>query len=360
MLYNWSEYIYQINNDNIDCWMLLITWCDPYIHEYISPVDLVEDALSHIWWPSIDRCDMVADISWAAPWAFLRIDWAWNCVEFIDPATVFSSYNTDEMVSVDWTDPAWHLEDKIISSDSSILINNMWWQLDLTSNTINNFLWLSDTPSSYSGQDWNLLAVSWWSIVFIENDRSQRCTRMLADDQVLTQPPNVDQRHALQVSYAEWLDAMKTSVWGIPSITIQKTGMYRVWMNGGFHVNAWVNAAKLAVISTESWDKKLLLNSKTGTFPAWHPIVLTDLWETHRFFAFSESSLVKLTAGTQLFFMCRISSNNPTGTNWEVVIEGKSLVWGYPGSWSTEVYSNKYCWSLFWVSFYSNETHDAV
>lgn len=360
MIHNWNEYLRQINDDNIDCWMLLITTCDPFVHEYISPFDLVSSVLNNIWWPDIDWCDMVDSIPWAVAWSFLRIDNTWNCVEFIDPATVFSSYNTDKMVSVSWSDPAWYLINKVMSSDGSILLSNVWWVLNMVSNSVSSFLWLSDTPSSFSWHNWKLLQVSGSNIVFVENDRSQWCNRYLTDDQNITTAPNTDTRVALQASYAEWNPSMITSDAWAPSITIQKTGMYHIWMNWGFYVNAWVNAAKIAVVSTISWDKKLLLNAKSWIYPSWHPIVLTWLWETHRFFAFSESSLVRLNAGTKLFFMVRISSSTGNMVTPEVVIEWKSLVGWHPWSWATEVYANKYCWSLFWVSWYSDVMHNAV
>jgi len=359
MLYNWEDYIYQIDDTNIDCWKILVAWCDPYIHEYVDPCTIVSDCLDSIWWPDIDRCDMVDGIEWAEAWAFLRIDNTWNCVEFIDPDTVFASYNTDRLVSVDWTDPAWHLNTKIISSDWSINITNTWWELDLSTWSVETFLGLSDTPSTYSWHDGDLVSVSWGNLVFTENDRSQRANRMLNADVSIVWSPNEDKRFFPSPSYGEWNPSMLVSTWWIWAIEIQKTGMYNIWMNWWFYVNKWVNAAKIVMMTTEWGDKKLLLNSKAWIFPSWHPIVMEDLWETHRFFAFSEKSLVKLEAWTKLYLAVRISSNAGNNVVPEVVIEWQSLVtWDLSWTWPDST-AYRYCGTLIWCSYYGPITHNA-
>ena len=48
MIFDWADYIYKIDDSNIDCGRILITTCDPYIHEYVDPCDIVSDCLNNI------------------------------------------------------------------------------------------------------------------------------------------------------------------------------------------------------------------------------------------------------------------------------------------------------------------------
>lgn len=363
MIINWNDYQRKIDDSNIDCWMLLITWCDPFIHSYISPYDLISNVLDNIWRPTIDRCDMVSQIPGMVPGALLRVDNAGNCVEWVNPSAILSAFNTDEMVSVAGADAPGYLLDKVMSSDGSISITNLGWKLNLTSSAVSTFLQLTDTPSSYSGHDGDILKVSWSNIVFAEDDKSQRAVRYLTDDEMLTISLNTDTWLWLHASYWEGNGSMLTIDSWIPSITIKKTWMYHIRMNWGFNVNAWVNAAKIALVSDLIWDKQLLLNSKIWSDPSGHPIPTVSLWETHRYFSFSESGLVKLTAWTKLWLQVRVSSHVwswatvPTAIT---IVEWKSLVSGNPNASSNPTYSHKYCWTLFGVSRYSDVTHNAV
>ena len=371
MIYNWIEYPYQIDDAAIDCGMMLLTTCDPYIHEYVDPCSIVSDCLDNLWRPAIDRCEMVADIPWAAPWAFLRIDNTWNCVEFIDPAAVFSAHNTDEMVAIDSMDSAGYLEDKIISTDGSIIVSNTGSALDLSSAAVDSFIWLSDTPSSYTGHDWDILKVSWNELIFVTDDKSQRAVKYMNWDETYTCAAWSNKRSFINTAYYEWAPDMDggsfaTSGWSANIITIQKTWMYRVWMNGWFAVNRCVDACKMAVLT--SWepvaDKNILLVSKVGTFTsywgAWLPLPDTDRGENWRVSNFSETCLVKLHAWTVLALAIRVSWDVPPNPWYspEVVVEWQTHSQGYFGSW-TELLRYKYCWTQIGVARHSDITHNA-
>ncbi len=364
MIYNWGEYPYQINDAAIDCGMMLLTTCDPYIHEYVDPCSVVSDCLDNLWRPAIDRCEMVAEIPWAAPWAFLRIDNTWNCVEFIDPTAVFSAYNTDEMVAVDSMDSAGYLEDKIISTDGSIIVSNTGSALDLSSAAVDSFIWLSDTPSSYTGHDWDILKVSWNELMFVTDDKSQRGVSYLADDENWTWAINNVDRHFLATSYYEWNPSIPGSEWYSLGtayyMEVQKDWMYNVWFNGWVIVNRWVNAVKMALLAWISWDKRVLLNSKLGVRPSGMPIVDEDRGEDNFISSFSEKGLVKLTAGTRLYLMIRVDSNAWNNIVPEITIEGKTHVAGTFASGSGETFAHKYCGTLMGMSRYSDITHNAA
>ena len=368
MIYDWTEYIYQVDDANIDCWMILVTTCDPYIHEYRNPCDIVEQCLDNLWRPAIDRCEMVNDIPWAAPGAFLRVDNTGNCVEWIDPDTVFGNYNTDMRVAVSQICAIWNiggfLEDILISTDWSIDITTIGCKLDLSSNWPDSFLDLTDTPWSYVGHDGDILKVSWTSVVFVPDDKSQRCVRYLPATQLLApmSPSNI-KRHPLDASYREGNPAMPWQAvypdWTFYYIEVQKTGMYSVWFNWWLYINAGVWSIKMSVMTSEGWDKAIILSSKNWVVPQ-NSIVDTDRWEEHIWLHYSERGLFKLTAGTRVLFLVRVDSWSGAGIDTEIEVEWRTL---YSGSlagtgWDDRAY--KYCGTQFGVAWYSELTHNAV
>lgn len=368
MIYDWNNYPYKIDDTWIDCWLMLITTCNPYIHEYVNPCDIVSQCLDSLWWPDIDRCDMIDDIPWAVPWAFLRIDNTGNCVEFINPASVFSSYNTDRMVSISWTDTAWYLMNKLVSTDWSIIISDLGNTLDLSSAWVNTFLGLLDTPSSYSWQNWNIVKVSWNSLVFAEDDKSQRGVMYLAWDETYTWVVWSHLRKFINTAYFEWNPSMpwsmSTDSWTMHTIKIQKTGMYHVWMNWWFTVNKATDACKMAIITTEAWDKQIILNSKVWSFTSlwtsWLSLPDTARWQERIISNFSESCLVKLKKDTTLTMAIRISWDvPPSWTVPMVIVEWQTHVqWSF-GTWS-ETVRHKYSGTQRGVKRYSEITHNAI
>ncbi len=368
MNFNRINVPYQVDDSNIDCGRILITTCDPYVHEYVDPCSIVSDCLDNLWRPTIDRCSML-DIDWAGPGAFLRVNNSGDCVEFIDPDTVFATYNTDKQVAIDDAGTPGYLEDKIISTDNTVTITPNGDALDLSTGWGDSFFDLSDVPATPAGHDGAILKVDGNQLVFVDDDTTQRGVRYMIGDQTYVGVQGLGERRFLDTSYYEWNPAMPWTqilpTGTLQTITVQKTGMYRIWMNGGFNVNRCVDAVKAVMITTEPWDKSILLASKVGWMTSYGVAGLalpdTDRGQNRAISSFSESGLVKLTKNTVISMAIRISGAVPE-LPWhepEVVIE-----WATHVQWSfgtgNEVIRNKYCGTQFGIARYWSSMHNAV
>ncbi len=115
---------YEINDDALDCWKIIVVECDGR-HVYKDVCELIEDCQYPITQLE-EQCvvDFLNNLDLETPWNILRIS-AWGCLESVDPAWFFP---TDPCtVKVDSNDWCGYLEEKLVAC-----VPASWPYIDIT------------------------------------------------------------------------------------------------------------------------------------------------------------------------------------------------------------------------------------
>ena len=85
---------YTLNNDNAECWYILVFDCSLWNFVFRNPCDLLNeceiDVNNLIDWDTFNWCNMVDSplLNNMEPWHFLRVNMAGTCIEGVDPTSL--------------------------------------------------------------------------------------------------------------------------------------------------------------------------------------------------------------------------------------------------------------------------------
>jgi len=248
------RWLLDVNDSNFGDWRMLIVNqnCD---HEYIDPTVFFQNLLPNTF---LDLTDTPNDYSWFSSF-IVRVNSAGTWLEFIDPATM--DFWTDELVSSElWATP-WYLWDvlEVVSWEltKTVSWNNViiWIDPAMFASIATNFLWLTDTPNSYSWKEWYTLVVNntanW--LEFQQSWEWLWCRMYMDSDFITSQIINTaDSTFVIPTDvYDPQSNPSMHWTWGwATTIKIPRTWYYTVTIRWNMWLSMWVLAARVFAIST--------------------------------------------------------------------------------------------------------------
>lgn len=336
---------YTLNNDNAECWYVLVFDCTLGNFVFRNPCDLLTncqiDMNDHIDWSTFDWCQMVNSplLNNMLPGYFLRVNMAGTCIEGVDPTTLSRLH--DYRVRCTAGDQEDYLQQKVVGTPHRIIVSlvpgvSEHLQIDIHPDFEDSIL--PDTPSCVNATHnptwYAQLVYDTVSGVHRECNQNRndwyRYQRYLGSDMVINQwdPGFPAWGHTWDSSYwfvnaSGWdgLPSMDFDIDGdaapfnfpgwtnIPGIKIQKTGLYAVWANVDFVLtgNA-VEAIRFFVYSNNS--KVILVNMKEAD----QPLPLVPAGATFITRNFSGYNQVYLQEWEYLFLGVRVYTPNAAET----------------------------------------------
>jgi len=270
--YNW----YTIDDNNINCWRIIVADCDGN-HHYESICDLINLCTTHSQQLESDCVvDFLNNLDQEQAWYFLRVDSS-HCLEAVEltipmETCVVKASNDDGTcwyliekirpawcinISLEWPASDRYLE---ISCTGPTNITDLWdvsgwiyWPCDNATNAfirkVMTVQTSNNTIQSECEYKWMWSLYLWWDID-------------ITNPELL---PNQSVSHRLvwwldKYEWDNWLTRSKSvgaSVkirWGwagnaVTSFKVPANWVYRIWIKGNIRVNPWVQALRLYVVS---------------------------------------------------------------------------------------------------------------
>jgi len=357
---------YTLNNDNAECWYILVFDCSLGNFVFRNPCDLIRDCHLDINdlidWDTFDWCEMVNSPlitnvgGWALAHKLLRVNGAETCVEWVSLASLITPALFDYMVKVSATDPTPnYLEDSIVGVAGRTVVSTIpgqYVQIDIDNALIN---WVIPANPSCVDATYNPTwyaqlvydTTSWRHRECMQNRwDAYRYQRYLQSDITIqtwsTGFPagwSVGWSCYWYVNCLGWdgLSSMAYNIpWStaplsfpagtsIPGIQIQQSGIYSVRANVAFSITTtWMTpdsaivAIRFFVYSNNS--KVMLLNMKEAN----EPNDLVPSGSTNMTRSFSWYNQVYLEKWDYLFMGMRVYTPNPART-FKLIIDSEAL-----------------------------------
>lgn len=342
---------YDIIDDNIWCWKIIIVRCDN-IHEYIDPCELINRCNIQI--DPIDWCTMIpwiSDTQPGIPWAnagyILGVNATGDCVQRYDPCSLlWLCWFQDIHVKVsDGDTVSGTLINKVISCDPSkltISILNAGADEKLLICPIfpTTFVGLTDVPDTYP--DCTSINANGWFVMFdnggwvsFDCDRRSLWAARYLVGNVLISPIPINS----QVVYAfsdlptypqvsampdfRWNPIMDAWSWWMQAT---QPGMYFVRFSVQFRVNQGIQAIRFFLVTDN--NKKIISDQKDGwqASPSFTPLI--DSTRSEWYFTQSDINHVWLDAGDRVSLAMRVDTNSGNDIPWEVTVFRSVLGWG--------------------------------
>lgn len=366
---------YDINTDNIDCWRIIVVWCDG-LHSYVDPCQVLEECFRV---PEIDWCNMVVGtptqsaVPWAQPGYLLWVNPQWNCLEWYDPCQLLNACGFDDrLVAASPNDqtPGTLLQ-KLVSCNTGVKINitevpgidakvrlcldtikpsDIDWQFPNCPSggwvvRFNNsgFVFDCDDPSALWAQRYTSQDVTITYTLWVQNIRW-----FLITSAVITQPWFIT---AGDMDIFQGNPAMSAWIW---AIQITRTGMYNVWIKGNARINNGVQALRLFLWTSNS--KTILCDAKFGA-QAWPDRPLLPDNNTTWYYELHAQNLVRLNVWDVVVLWGRIDANAGTWVDPNVILARSALKLSSAGT--PEQMANPEPGLTFGVSFHSATVHNA-
>lgn len=302
---------YTLNNDNAECWYVLVFDCTLGNFVFMNPCNLLTgchlDLNDYIDWDTFDRCQIVNSplVTGMLPGNILRVNSTGTCIEWVTLASLINPSMFDYMVKVQATDNPQYLISKIVWTPGRVSVTlipgvNQSLQIDVIEAGIN---WLLPANPSCIDPTYNPTwyaalvydSVSWvhWECNQNRADSYWYQRYVSADYTINSGDPWFPAWWSIAwASYwfvntagGEWLPDMEYmldwTLWAlnfpagtqIPAIEIQESWLYAVWANVSFTVTGdGIEAVRFFVFTNNS--KTMVLNMKFSdnglpVVPAW-------------------------------------------------------------------------------------------
>lgn len=325
------RWLADVNDWNFWLWRMLIVDADCE-HIYVDPQTIFDAMVPQTF---LSLTDTPSTYTWFWSW-IVRVNSTATWLEFVDPSSL--NIWIDRLVASQlWAIPnylwtvldvvTWELT-KTISWNKVIL----WIDPALLSSLSTDFLSLTDTPSSYSGQAWKIVVVNSTSSWLEFEDwlwKNLWWRRYMASDYSITRWINLpDLAFVITwMNWYEWVASMEWDYFGTPSIVIPKTWVYKVNVKWNVELTPWVLAARVFAYSSLPTAIIPMCDSKIWSLDpgSWHWAfpwsMVTSYWQ---------SMLYRFEEWTHIITGWIISTNVwvfPTAATWTVTVLHGNVFW---------------------------------
>ena len=320
---------YTLNNDNAECWYVLVFDCTLGNFVFKNPCDLLTgcqiDMNDHIDWTTFDWCQIVSSplLNNMLPGYFLRVNMAGTCIEWVDPTSL--SWLHDYRVRCTANDTEDYLQQKVVGTPNRIIVSlvpgvSQHLQVDIHPDFKNSILPATptcvDTNYNPTGYAQLVYDTTSWIHRECQQNRGDRFwyQRYLSSDIIINQWDTWfpawwfvgDSSYwFVDASGGDWLPSMNHTISGdvfplgfpsgtnIPAIEIQESGIYAVWANVDFVLTGeavrairffvYSNNSKVILVNMKEADQELPLVPAGATFItrnfSWYNQVYLNKWE---------------------------------------------------------------------------------
>lgn len=389
---NWNEIPYTMNNDNAECWYILVFDCSLGNFVFRNPCDLISecqlDINDLVDWDTFDWCQMVSSplLDNMDPGNFVRVNSTGTCLEWVDPTTL--SWLHDYRVRVTAADTEDYLQQKIVWTTNRVSVSlvpgvNQQLKIDIIEDWID---WLLPSNPSCIDPTYNPT----WYAQLVYDDTSGvhwECQqnrwdsywhqRYIISDIIInswnTWFPEWwtvwwSSYWYVNTQESEWLPSMNYLLpWNtpphtfpawteIPAIKIQETWLYAVWANADVLIEwairairffLYTNNTKTMIVNMKEWVE----NYSPAPVP---PIFIVPTWAKSVTKTFSWYNLVKLNKWEYIFMWVRVFTPDPSPFSFTILSKAFPLdvpIW-WGSSWNL-------CGTTFWCQLVSKSVLDS-
>lgn len=363
---------YTLNNDNAECWYILVFDCTLGNFVFMNPCDLIDgchiNVNNLIDWNTFDWCQIVNSpgVVGMLPGYILRVNMTGTCIEGVQLSSIITPGILDYMVKVTASDTPDYLWAKIVGVPGRTIVSiipGQYVQIDVDNTLIDGILPadpvcdLTQNPTWYAQLVYDITS---WVHRECQENRSDayRYQRYLQNDITYS---TGDPTWAFPAGWFIWqscyrfvralggdgLQSMQynfiPAVWdgfswpmlgqNVPAIMIQESGLYAVRANvdreitSNIAVDSAIEAIRFFIYSNN--NKTILLNSKEAD----QPLSLCPIGVTTTTRTFSWYNQVYLQKWEYLFLGFRVFTPDPTKTfTLTVISEARQLDSPYPST----------------------------